>query len=161
MLKRLILIVVATVFFSLQFNVGDAAALEVDENLRTVPLSAKGGTLVISNEVLSQGQRLFGQNCTKCHIQGKTKTNPNVGLSLEELNGAEPQRDNFEGLVDYIQNPTSYDGEEYLDLIHPNTGRSDIFPELKNISAEDEEALAGYMLIAPKLDSKWGGTIYN
>ena len=97
MLKRLILIVVATVFFSLQFNLGDAAALEVDEGIRTIPLSAKGGTLVISNEVLSQGQRLFGQNCTKCHIQGKTKTNPNVGLGIDELRGAEPQRDNFEG----------------------------------------------------------------
>ena len=161
MLKRLILIVLATVFFALQFNVGDATALKVDESIRTVPLNEEQDTIIISNKTLSQGQRLFVNNCTKCHLQGKTKTNPNIGLGLDELAGAEPARDNLEGLVDYLQNPTTYDGEIYLDLLHPNTTRSDVFPELKNLSAEDEEALAGYMLVAPKLDPKWGGTIYN
>lgn len=161
MLKRLILIVVATLFFALQLNIGSAAALEMDESARTVPLNEAGDTIVLSNKQVAQGQRLFINNCTKCHLQGKTKTNPNIGLGLSELAGAYPQRDNLEGLVDYIENPTTYDGEIDLDLLHPNTTRSDVFPELRNLSQEDEEALAGYMLVAPKLDPRWGGTIYN
>ena len=131
-------------------------ALVVDESLRTVSLNELGETVVLSNEQLENGQRLFVQNCTKCHLQGQTKTNPEINLSLDALAGALPPRDNLENLVDYIQSPTSYDGEVYLDLFHPNTTRIDIFPELSNLSAQDETDLAGYMLIAPKLDPRWG-----
>lgn len=162
MLKRLILLLVATVFFALQLNINPAAAaIVLDEETRTVALNEEGETIVLSNEYVNRGQRLFGFNCTKCHLQGKTKTNPNIGLGLSELAGAEPPRDNIWGLVDYLENPTTYDGEEYLDLLHPNTSRPDIFPELRNLTEEDMEALAGYMLVAPKLDPKWGSTIYN
>lgn len=131
-------------------------ALIVDESSRTVSLNEVGEPFILSNDQLTNGQRLFIQNCTKCHIQGQTKTNPEVNLSLEALAGALPPRDNLENLVDYIQSPTSYDGEVDLDLFHPNTTRIDIFPELSNLSSQDEIDLAGYMLIAPKLDSRWG-----
>jgi hypothetical protein len=33
-----------------------------------------------------------------------------VGLAIEELSGAQPNRATVEGLVDYLNNPTTYDG---------------------------------------------------
>jgi photosystem II cytochrome c550 len=42
-----------------------------------------------------------------------TKTNPNVGLDPEALSLATP-RDNIDALVDYLKNPTSYDGLESI-----------------------------------------------
>ena len=160
MLKRLILVVVATLLFAFQFQVNSAAALELDEATRTITLNEAGDQITFSSQQVTQGQRLFNSNCTKCHLQGKTKTNNNVSLGLEDLAGAEPRRDNVLALIDYIKNPTSYDGELSLELEHPNTSRPDTFPELKNINEDDIEAIAGYMLIAPKLDERWGGTIY-
>ncbi len=159
MVKRFIWVIVATVFFAF-LNVGNALALKVDESIRTVTLNEEGETIVLSNEQVSKGQRIFVDTCTQCHLQGKTKTNPNVGLGPEELAGAEPRRDNLMALVDYLEHPTTYDGEDDLSLLHHNTERVDIFPEMRNYSQEDIEAVSGYILIGPKLDSRWGGTIY-
>lgn len=160
MVKRLIWVAVATVFFIFQFQVSSASALELDEATRTVPLNPAGETTVLSSKEVTEGQRLFNSNCTKCHLQGKTKTNNNVSLSLEDLAGAEPPRDTVVAIVDYLQHPTSYDGEDDLTELHPNTTRPDIYPELRNLTEDDLYDIAGYVLIAPKLDSKWGGTIY-
>ena len=44
------------------------------------------------------------------HATGGTRTNQNVGLDLESLQGARPKRDSVEGLVDYLNTPTTYDG---------------------------------------------------
>ncbi|MGK7877663.1 MAG: photosystem II cytochrome c-550 [Xenococcaceae cyanobacterium] len=161
MLKRLIWVVVATVFFAFQLNIGSAAALNLDEDIRTVQLNEQGDEIVLTNEQAQRGASLFNSTCTQCHLQGKTKTNPNIGLGLDELAGAEPRRDSIVALVDYLQHPTSYDGEEDLTLLHPNTERPDIYPEMRNFTEEDLTAIAGHLLIQPKLDSRWGGTIYN
>ena len=161
MLKRLILTIVATMFFAFQLNIGSAAALDVDENIRTVKLNSQGEEIVLTNEQVKLGARLFNSTCTQCHLQGKTKTNPNVGLGLDELAGAEPPRDNIVSLVNYLQHPTTYDGEVELSLIHPNTERSDVHPEMRSFTEDDLSAIAGHLLIQPKLDPRWGGTIYN
>ena len=100
------------------------------------------------------------QNCTKCHLQGKTKTNNNVSLGLKDLSQAEPPRDNLLAIVDYLKNPTSYDGVDDYTELHPNVTRPDIYPELKNFTEDDVYDVAAYTLIAPKLDVRWGGTIY-
>jgi photosystem II cytochrome c550 len=156
MLKRLIWVVVATALFVFQVNIGTANAIEVDESARTIALNDQGETLVVSNQDFQRGSKLFRSNCAKCHIQGKSKTNPNVGLSLRDLSNAQPPRDNLTALVEYIKNPRSYDGEEDLSLIHPNTGRTDIFPELKNLTEADVKALAANLLVQPNIDPMWG-----
>ena len=156
MFKRLILIVIATVFFAWQFNSGSADALKIKESIRTVTLNEQGDTIVLSNEEAQSGARLFGSTCSKCHLQGKTKTNPDVGLGIEALAGAVPPRDNLLGLVDYMKYPTTYDGEDDLSLIHTNTQRSDLFPEMRNLTDQDLRDIAGHILIQANLDPKWG-----
>ena len=160
MIKNLLWALLASLAFFFSTNVTPAFAVELTEATRTVTLDNAGGTTTLSTQQVASGQRLFNLQCTKCHLQGKTKTNNNVSLGLDDLSGAEPSRDNLLALVDYLENPTSYDGIDSLAELHPNTSRPDIFPELKNYTKEDLNNVAGYMLIAPKLDVRWGGTIY-
>ena len=75
--------------------------LEVDE---------KGKTTTLTKEQVVRGKRLFIAACASCHVGGGTRTNQNVGLAIEELSGAQPNRATVEGLVDYLNNPTTYDG---------------------------------------------------
>ena len=156
MLKKIVLIFIAGVMFAWQSFAGTANALSLSEDARTIPLNEDGETIVLSNQQALQGSRLFVQNCAQCHIQGKTKTNPNVTLSDESLANALPARDNLLGLVDYIKNPTSYDGEEDLSLFHMNTGVPELWSEIRNYTDEDIKDVAGHILIQVNSDPKWG-----
>lgn len=137
-----------------------ATAVELDESTRTITLDENGKTTVLTSEQVTKGQKIFNSSCTKCHLQGKTKTNNNVSLGLSDLKGAEPSRDNLLALIDYLEHPTSYDGVDNLEELHPNVTRTDLYPELRNLSEDDVTSVAGYLLVAPKLDERWGGTIY-
>jgi DNA-binding winged helix-turn-helix (wHTH) protein len=55
---------------------------------------------------------------------------------------------------------TSLSGEDDLSEFHPNVSRPDIFPELRNLTEDDVYNVAAYLLVAPRLDERWGGTIY-
>ncbi|BAQ63999.1 photosystem II cytochrome c-550 [Geminocystis sp. NIES-3709] len=156
MLKKVFLILVAGVIFAWQSFAGTANALSLSNEIRTVPLNEDGASITLSNKDAQLGSKLFIDNCSQCHIQGKTKTNPNVGLSKESLANALPARDNLLGLVDYIKNPTSYDGEEDISLYHLSTERPDLWPEIRNYTDEDIKAVAGYILIQTNADPKWG-----
>lgn len=160
MVKRFFWAAIVTVLFIFQFHINSAAALELNKDTRTVTLNDAGEKVTLSSEQFANGQRLFNLECTQCHLQGKTKTNNNVSLGLKDLAGAEPARDNLLGLVDYLTNPTSYDGQDDYTELHPNVTRKDLFPELRNFTEDDLFDVSGYMLIAPKLDERWGGTIY-
>jgi photosystem II cytochrome c550 len=160
LVKRLILVAIAAVIFSFQFFVMGASALELDEATRTIPLDYEGKQVILSSKEVTNGQRIFVNACTKCHLQGKTKTNNNVSLGLEDLAKAEPPRNTVAALVDYLQHPTSYDGEDNYEELHPNVTRTDIYPEMRNLTEDDVFDVAGYLLIAPRLDERWGGTIY-
>ncbi|MGK7892414.1 MAG: photosystem II cytochrome c-550 [Xenococcus sp. (in: cyanobacteria)] len=158
MLKRLLLTVVAILLFAFQFSVSTANALELNESTRTVKLNNQGDEIVLSLEQYKIGEYLFVDKCTYCHKSGLTKTNPNVGLGLVDLAGALPAKDNVEGIVEYLKNPTTYDGEIKLYQLHPNTTRSDIFSQMRNLTDEDLAAVAGYILIQPELRGEsWGG----
>ncbi|MEB3826457.1 photosystem II cytochrome c-550 [Phormidium sp. CCY1219] len=158
MLKRCIWLVVATVFFTIQILVGSAAAVELDETTRTLPLNDKGDMVVLSVKELEQGKRLFIDTCSQCHAGGITKTNPNVGLGPEELALATPRRDSIEGLIDYMKSPTTYDGEFDISELHPSIKSADIFPEMRNLTEDDLFAIAGYILLQPKImGNQWGG----
>ena len=160
MVKRLILTAIAAVFFFLQFPIHNASALELDEATRTISLNEERESVTLSDQQIANGNRLFIRECTQCHLQGKTKTNNNVSLGVEDLAGAEPPRDNLLAIVDYLKYPTSYDGEDDYREFHVNVTRPDIYPELKDFTEDDVYDVSGYILVAPKLDSYWGGSIY-
>jgi photosystem II cytochrome c550 len=158
MFKRLIGVVVATILLTLQMVVGTATALELDEAIRTVPLNDQGDTVVLSLKQVKEGKRLFNFACAQCHAGGVTKTNQNVGLDPEALAGALPKRNNIVGLVDYIKNPTTYDGETEISEIHPSIKSADIFPQMRNLTEDNLVAISGHILLQPKVvGTKWGG----
>jgi photosystem II cytochrome c550 len=158
MLKKLIGLAVATVLFTFQLVVGSATAVELSEATRTVPLNAQGDTVVLSLKQVKEGKRLFNFACAQCHAGGVTKTNQNVGLDPEALSLATPPRNNIEGLVDYMKNPTSYDGEDEIAEYHPSIKSADIYPAMRNLTEDELVAIAGHVLLQPKIVGQgWGG----
>ncbi|MEO1429381.1 MAG: photosystem II cytochrome c-550 [Cyanobacteria bacterium J06633_8] len=158
MITKLIGIFIAGAFLSFQLFVGNASAVELDQGTRTVNLNEQGDTYVLTLEEVEVGKRLFNDTCAQCHAGGVTKTNQNVGLDPETLALATPPRDNIEGLVDYMKNPTTYDGEVEISEYHPSLKSADIFKEMRNLTDEQLEAIAGHILLEPKIvGQKWGG----
>lgn len=158
MFKRCIWLVATAVFLFTSLGAGSAIAAELDEATRTVPLNEQGDTVVLSQEQIAQGRRQFNYACATCHVQGITKTNPSVGLEPEALEGAFPNRNNLEALVDYLKNPTTYDGLIEIAELHPSTQSTDIFPKMRSFTEDDLEAVSGYILLQPKvMGSMWGG----
>lgn len=157
-LLRLLLVAIATVFLGFQFAIASASAVDVDASYRTITLNEAGDQVTISNEQLEHGKRLFNDTCSQCHMAGRTKTNPNVTLKLSDLAGAEPPRDSVLAIVDYVNNPTTYDGEVEISEFHPSTSRADLWPEMRQYTQDDLKDIAGYILVQPKLQGiMWGG----
>lgn len=158
MFRRLIGVLVVTVLLTFQFLTGNASAVQLDEATRTVPLDSSGNTTVLSLKQVKEGKRLFNYACAQCHVNGITKTNQNVGLDPETLALATPPRNNIESLVDYMKNPTTFDGEEEISETHPSIKSADIFTEMKNLTDDDLVSIAGHILLQPKVaGEKWGG----
>lgn len=149
----------ATVLFlTFQTFVNIATAAELTDNDRTLPLNENGEEVVLSVKEYTKGKRLFNNVCSQCHVGGITKTNPDVSLDPEVLANAYPARDNIEGLIDYMKNPTTYDGFNEISEEHPSLKSADIFPEMRNLTEDDLYAIAGYILVQPKiLGKQWGG----
>lgn len=145
--------------FMLTFlHLNEVKGLELDESTRTVQLEASGQTVTLTPEQLKRGKRLFNNACSQCHNGGITKTNPNIGLDTESLSLATPSRDHMSGLIDYMKDPTTYDGEYSIVELHPSIKSAEIFPKMRNLTDEDLFAIAGHILIQPKIVSeKWGG----
>jgi photosystem II cytochrome c550 len=132
-------------------------AVELDDATRTVQLS-NTKTVTLTPEQVKKGKRLFLNSCSICHTGGITKTNPNVGLDTEALSLATPARNTIEGLVDYMKNPTTFDGLESIAEIHPSIKSADIFPRMRSLTDDDLVAIAGHILVQPKIVAeKWGG----
>ena len=145
-------------FFIFGSFVTTASAIDLDEATRTIPVNNSGKTLVLTPEQVKRGKRLFNATCGACHVGGITKPNPNVGLDMEALSLATPRRDSIEGLVDYLKNPTSYDGLESIAETHPSIKSADIYPRMRSVTDEDLTAIAGHILLQPKvITEKWGG----
>ena len=149
----------SVLFFGIfSMSVMTASAIDLDEATRTVVQDASGKTIVLTPEQVKRGKRLFNATCGACHVGGISKTNPNVGLDPEALSLATPRRDNIESLVDYLKNPTSYDGLESIAEVHPSIASADIYPRMRSVTDEDLTAMAGHILLQPKiLTEKWGG----
>jgi photosystem II cytochrome c550 len=132
-------------------------SIELDEATRTIQLN-NSKTVTFTPEQVKRGKRLFQSTCSVCHTGGITKTNPNVGLDSEALSLATPARNTIEGLVDYMKNPTTFDGLESIAELHPSIKSADIFPKMRTLTEDDLVAIAGHVLIQPKIVSeKWGG----
>ena len=135
-----------------------ASAIDLDEATRTVVQDSAGKTVVLTPEQVKRGKRLFNATCGACHVGGITKTNPNVGLDPEALSFATPRRDNLNALVDYIKNPTTYDGLDSIAEVHPSIESADIYPRMRSLTDEDLYSIAGHIMLSPKiLSEKWGG----
>ncbi|SRR5579883_181986 len=157
MLRRL-LGILAAVLLTFPFFVNSATAVELDAATRTVVLNDTGDTVVLSLKQVQQGKRLFNYACAQCHAGGITKTNQNVGLDPETLALATPPRNNIESIVDYLKNPTTYDGETDISEVHPSIKSADIFTKMRNLKDDDLKAIAGHILLQPKVvGEKWGG----
>jgi photosystem II cytochrome c550 len=158
MLKRYFGLVAATVFIAFQLWTGIAQAAELDAPNLTVPLNGDGDTMTLTRTQYDDGQKLFINACATCHVGGVTKTNPNVDLAPQTLALASPRRDTIQGLVDYMKNPTTYDGEESIAEIHPSLKSSDIFPKMRNLTEDELVNIGGFVLVQPKiLGDQWGG----
>lgn len=149
-------------FFSLicllKLLISPGLAIELNESLRTVPLDESGKTVILTLDDVKRGKRLFNKSCAQCHNGGVTKTNPNIGLEPESLSFAVPARDNVLSLVDYMQDPTSYDGATSIAELHPSIKSAEIFPKMRDLTDKDLFAIAGHILIQPKIEpEKWGG----
>jgi photosystem II cytochrome c550 len=158
MLKKYLWLAVVTVFFAFQTMVGTATAAELDTAIRTVPLNDQGKTTVLTLQQVKEGKRLFKYACAQCHVGGVTKTDPNIGLEPEALALATPPRNNIASLVDYMKDPTTYDGVESIAERHPSIKSADTFPVMRNLTEDDLVAIAGHILLQPKVvGDKWGG----
>ena len=147
---------IASVLFTGVVN--PAQALELDEDTRTVTLDPKGNNVVITPEQVKRGKRLFNNACGTCHVGGLTKKNTNVGLDTESLSLATPPRDNITSLVGYFKDPMTYDGIDSISEVHPSIKSADIFPKMRSLTDEDLFAIAGHILLQPKVvNEKWGG----
>ena len=145
-------------FFLFSAFVTTASAIDLDEATRTIVADSSGKTMVLTSEQVKRGKRLFNATCGACHVGGMTKTNPNVGLDTEALALATPRRDNVAALVDFLKNPTSYDGLDSIAETHPSIKSADIYPRMRSVTDEDLTAIAGHILLQPKIiTEKWGG----
>lgn len=145
-------------FFTISnFTLTNSSAFNLSEAVRTVPLNSKT-SIILTIDQVTDGKVKFINTCSTCHKQGGTNTDPEMGLDTLTLHLATPRRDTIEGLVDYVKNPTTFDGKRSIATEHPSVKRADLFPELKSLTEEDLFNIAGYILVAPKLtNEKWGG----
>ena len=147
------------VFFSIfSMFITTSSAIYLDEATRTIVADGSGKTIVLTPEQVKRGKRLFNATCGACHVGGISKPNPNIGLDPEALSLATPRRDNVAALVDYLKNPTTYDGLESIAEVHPSIKSADIYPRMRSLTDEDLIAISGHILLQPKvLTEKWGG----
>jgi len=158
MLKNYLKLCSVILFCVFNLFITTASAIDLDEATRTVTIDSRGTTTVLTPEQLKRGKRLFNATCGACHLGGITKTNPNVGLDPEALSFATPRRDNVASLVDFMKNPTTYDGLDSIAEVHPSIKSADIYPRMRSLTDDDLYSIAGHIMLSPKiLSEKWGG----
>ena len=138
--------------------ISPAQAAQWDAETLTVPADPSGAEVTFTDREIDAGRKVFNTSCGTCHAGGITKTNHNVGLDPETLALATPARDNVEALVDYMKDPTSYDGEYSIADLHPSMRDAELYPAMRDLTDEELRLMAGYILVAPKVQgTAWGG----
>ncbi|KPQ40578.1 MAG: photosystem II cytochrome PsbV2 [Phormidium sp.] len=118
-----------------------------------VKLDAQGNSARYSGEALTRGRDLFMENCAYCHANGLTLPLPPISLTLADLAGATPPRDNINGFVTYLREPMTYDGSEPSDWCRQVPESWLARPEL--------EELAAFTLSAAEKVPGWGSVPSN
>ena len=138
--------------------VGRPLVASADIEDTPIPVDGKGKTTFLSKEQYVRGKRLFASSCATCHVGGGTRTNQNVGLGLEELDGAEPPRNNVESLVSFLNAPMTYDGLADISETHPSIKSADLFPKMRSMKQQDLYDISCFMLYqTATIPEKWGG----
>tara|TARA_B100002051_G_scaffold161505_1_gene152576 strand:+ start:2258 stop:2770 length:513 start_codon:yes stop_codon:yes gene_type:complete len=151
------LIILVPVLIGLVFA-NQAQAARWDSETLTVPRDSNDVQVTFTEQEINTGRKVFNTSCGTCHAGGITKTNHNVGLDPETLALATPPRDNVDALVDYMKDPTSYDGEYSIAEVHPSMRNAELYPAMRDLSDEDLRLMAGYILVSPKVQgNQWGG----
>ncbi|WP_017324689.1 hypothetical protein [Synechococcus sp. PCC 7336] len=154
--KKIATWLLASVFALLAgFSFSPALAVTFSPEDRTVQYNATE-TKTYTEAELDKGRTLFNPTCGHCHIAGATYTNPDIALSLDDLANATPRRDTVEGIVDYVKNPTTYDGQESLAEFHPNLDMDDVYIEMRGLTESDVELIAAHILQQAKVIPGWG-----
>jgi photosystem II cytochrome c550 len=123
-----------------------------------IPVDAGGKTTTLDKEQLVRGKRLFNQACAQCHVGGSTRTNQNVTLQFEELGNALPARNTVSSLIDYMKQPTTYDGLVDISETHPSIKAGDIWPTMRSMKESDLYDISAYILYqCQNIPEKWGG----
>ncbi|MFW6358158.1 MAG: photosystem II cytochrome PsbV2 [Chroococcales cyanobacterium] len=124
----------------------------VKRYLASEPLELKadeqGNTQTFTPDDLSQGKELFELHCLNCHVGGATLPDPLISLSLEDLQGATPPRDNIHALVAFMREPMNYDGTDYSLWCRQVSEKWMNEKQVKN--------LAGFVLRAAEAAPGWG-----
>jgi len=157
-LSRTLLVFCLALLASFGLPVLAVQAAQWDAETLTVAGSPDGIPVTFSEAEFKAGRKVFNQSCGTCHAGGVTKTNQTVGLDPETLALATPPVDSVDALVDYMKDPTSYDGEYSISDVHPSMRSSDVFVKMRDLSEDDLRLIAGYILVAPKISGiQWGG----
>ncbi len=57
----------------------------------------------------------------------------------------------------YLKEPMTYDGLTDISQVHPGKKSADIFPKMRSLTEEDLVAIAGHILLQPKvIGDMWG-----
>ncbi|MDJ0517373.1 MAG: photosystem II cytochrome PsbV2 [Okeania sp. SIO2F4] len=113
-----------------------------------IKLNEQGETKKFSAEDLSDGKQMFAKNCLNCHVGGANLVNPPISLSLKNLEGATPPRDNLDNLVAFFRNPMIYDGSDYTYFCRQVTENW--------MSQEVVEKMGAFILRAAQKAPVWG-----
>jgi photosystem II cytochrome c550 len=152
--KRLLIVLLAALMI---VGLAQPVLAMTETEARTVKLTDKE-SITLTPRDISKGKTLFKNTCATCHLGGATLTNPNVGLDPESLALANPPRNTIVSLVDYMKNPTTFDGVEEIYETHPSIRSADIFPTMRGLTDKDLSLIAGYILYAPNVKGiGWGG----
>ena len=81
MLRKFLKSVIFSISCLACLNATAAFAIDLDDATRTVALDGSK-TVILTQEQVKRGKRLFNSSCGTCHTGGITKTNPNVGIEV-------------------------------------------------------------------------------
>jgi photosystem II cytochrome c550 len=149
--------VIALLLFGVLSMPDSVGAVEIDPYVQrylkasepiSLPLNQAGESRSFTASDLSVGKRLFEVNCVSCHVGGATLPNPLVSLSLEDLKGATPPRDNINALVAFQREPLTYDGQDF--------GFGCRTVSERWLTTGDLENLAAFVLRAGEVAPGWG-----
>lgn len=133
----------------------DAYVLRYLKATEPVPIAVngQGDTRLFSAQDLSEGKRLFKDHCLNCHVGGTTLPDPTVSLSLSDLHGATPPRDNLDGFVAYLRQPMVYDGS--METYWCRQVSENWMP------SETIDKLAAFVIRAAETSPGWGNESLN